>query len=85
MRRCLRAGMLAILLMGTAANLPAPDRCSGTQIDVNCGMKCIVWGIYSGYCNPPAPETYGCVQLTSGCGSIQYVECCDPNAGEGQF
>lgn len=39
MRRSARVWTLVILLMGTAANLPAPDRCSGSQIDVNCGMK----------------------------------------------
>ena len=86
MRRSLRVWTLAVLLMGIAATLPAPDRCSGQQTDVNCGMRCLVWGgNYSGFCSPPAPDTAGCVQLVSGCGSVQYVECCDPNAGQGQF
>lgn len=83
MRGTVRVTTFVILLMGAASNLPAPDRCSGS--DVNCGMKCINWGVYDGYCNPPAPETSGCIMLTSGCASIQYVECCDPNAGGGQF
>lgn len=83
----LRALTVLVLLLAGAPHAPARDRCSAEGSTVNCGYKCSVYGPISGYCNfTPNPLT-GCVQLANplGCGSAEYVECCDPEAGDGLF
>ena len=54
--------------------------------EVLCGCKCIThsWDI-SGYCNPPADNTIGCVQLYGpDCASME-TNCCKPVGGSGSF
>ena len=77
---------LAVLLVG-APHAPARDRCSAEGSNVVCGYRCTVYGGFSGYCNATTNKLAGCVQLANplGCGSMEYVECCDPEAGAGLF
>ena len=54
------------------------ERCDNTH----CGMRCNVWGSIAGYCNPPAEETTGCIQLYGpDCASLDGAACCRNEGG----
>ena len=54
--------------------------------DVICGSYCITHNVeWGGYCNFPAPDTSGCVQLYGpGCASME-SGCCKPVQGASSF
>ena len=86
MRSAIRLLMMLILFATTVGNLWAPDRCSGWRTDVVCGMICKnYWDILGmSYCTPTGADAdSGCVQLTSGCGSLGTVDCCGADGGGG--
>jgi len=69
------AGLLALVLMGTGAAtaMTSKGNCTMTV----CGAKCLVWGDFGGYCNPPADPTVGCIQLFGpDCASMDGAACC---------
>ena len=64
--------------VGTRDASAGRERCDNTH----CGMRCNVWGSISGYCNPPAEETTGCIQLYGpDCASLQGAYCCRNDGG----
>jgi len=83
----LRIATLFVILLTGVPDAPARDRCSGEGSTVNCSYRCTVYGGFAGYCNWTPNKLAGCVQLANplGCGSMEYVDCCDPEAGEGSF
>jgi hypothetical protein len=58
----------------------------GQCLDVLCGMKCIAHDVnYGGYCNFPAPDTTGCVQLFGPDCMSMNTYCCRPTEGGDGF
>lgn len=53
--------------------------------EVNCGCRCHVGGSIDGYCNPPAPDYIGCVQLYGpDCASME-TSCCKSTGTAASF
>jgi hypothetical protein len=75
--------LLVISLLVGSRDASAEGQC----LDVLCGMKCITHDVnYGGYCNFPAPETTGCVQMFGpDCGSMSNTHCCTTTGGAGGF
>jgi hypothetical protein len=78
------AGFLAVLVLSLvfgSRHLNA-EWCSPSL--TNCGTKCIVFGQFAGYCNPPAELTTGCIQLYGpDCASMENANCCRGLGGGG--
>ena len=84
MRR--RLAFLVVLAISLSV-APRSTAVSSDCSQVLCGMYCITHNAeYGGYCNMPAEETTGCVQLVDpGCGSLVNAYCCRPIRGAASF
>ena len=75
------AVLLLSMAIGSRETSAAGRDCSFT----NCGAKCIVFGPFAGFCNPPAADSPGCIQLWGpDCASLHNAYCC-VNQGAGAF
>lgn len=75
--------LLAVLVVCLIAG-PHDLKAGGCTL-TNCGMYCVTQGPFAGYCNAPAADESGCVQLDGpGCASMGSAACCR-TGGEGSF
>lgn len=74
------AVLVLSLMVGSRDATAEWSDCSLTR----CNCKCIVFGQFAGYCNPPAEDTTGCIQLYGpDCASMGNAYCCRQFPGGG--
>jgi hypothetical protein len=73
---------VTVLFVSLAIPTQEADAGSPKCTQTHCGMACIVYGEFGGYCNPPAEESTGCIQLYGpDCASLDGAYCCSRQLG----
>ena len=81
-----RLAILVVILASLSVSPRATQAVSQDCSEVLCGCKCLThsWD-FSGYCNPPADYTIGCVQLYGpDCASME-PNCCKQTGAAASF
>jgi hypothetical protein len=75
-------GLLFVLLISLAGGTRNANAWGGDCSSTACATKCIVFGEFGGFCNPPAEQTVGCIQLMGpDCASMNGAYCCRGEQG----
>jgi hypothetical protein len=80
----MRRMRVLLVVLFVALAIPTEDAGAGGSRceQTHCGMACIVYGPYGGYCNPPAEQSTGCIQLYGpDCASLEGAYCCNRQPG----
>jgi hypothetical protein len=77
-----RAAAMAVVFV-LAMSIGLRDSSAGPRdcLETHCGMYCMVFGSFPGYCSGPTDPTTGCIQLYGpDCASMHNAYCCRPQS-----